>query len=192
MKWVVLAIILFIIPYTYLTLKYRKPGKAFEPYHDMKERANTLRLLQAGYQRIEAEMTRPAEQAPFTLAASTEAKPGGVTPDLKATLLDSPRLPAQVESVRCPAIITSDMPCPVEFTCVLADEKHEPLDAQVYVRSSEVVILPNFEKIAEGLSARSDRDHVRITLPAHALKPGSYRVILVGESASVSWALQVH
>src|SRR5438105_3708911 len=52
MKWIALAILLFIVPYTYLTLHFRKPGKAFEPYADLSKRANTARLLSAGYQRI--------------------------------------------------------------------------------------------------------------------------------------------
>jgi hypothetical protein len=48
MKWIVVAIVAVIVPYTFLTLRYRRPGKAFEPYADMKDRANTMRLLSAG------------------------------------------------------------------------------------------------------------------------------------------------
>src|SRR5262245_25725972 len=52
MKWVVVAILLLIVPYTIITLKYRKAGPAYEPYEDLKNRANVSRLLAAGYQRI--------------------------------------------------------------------------------------------------------------------------------------------
>ena len=35
MKWIVLAIILGIGAYTFLTLHYRKPGRAFQPYAEV-------------------------------------------------------------------------------------------------------------------------------------------------------------
>src|SRR5690606_6014035 len=44
MKWVIVAIIAILVPYTFLTLRYRKPGPAFQPYEDMKNQANVTRL----------------------------------------------------------------------------------------------------------------------------------------------------
>ena len=37
------------MPYTILTLRYRKPGPAFQPYEDMKNRTNVARLLSAWF-----------------------------------------------------------------------------------------------------------------------------------------------
>ena len=42
MKWIVVVIIAVIVPYTYLTLRYRKPGKAFEPAHDIQDRRDNV------------------------------------------------------------------------------------------------------------------------------------------------------
>ena len=59
MKWIVLAILLSLGAYTWLTLHYRKVNPAFAPYGDMKDRANTHRLLAAGFQRITLRVERP-------------------------------------------------------------------------------------------------------------------------------------
>ena len=49
LKWIAIIILACIIPYTWITVRYRKPGPAFQPYDDSKNRANVLRLLDAGY-----------------------------------------------------------------------------------------------------------------------------------------------
>ena len=98
MKWVVVAIIAVIVPYTFLTLYYRKPGKAFEPYHDMQDRANTLRLLSAGFQRVSLAAARPADPIHGATVPTTSA-PGGVPDALRATLVITPLLPAEILSV---------------------------------------------------------------------------------------------
>ncbi len=192
MKWIVVAILVFIVPYTYLTLKYRKPGKAFEPYQDMKDRANVMRLLSAGFQRIDALMERPADARKVAMTVGTSAVPGGLPPELKSTLVEFPLLPASIDAVRASGIIEPADPYPIEFTCSLSDEKHAPASALVYVHGEEVVILPNFERVADGLMARSFDSRIRITVPASSFKSGSYHVTLVGETASRSWSLQVH
>ena len=61
LRWVVVAIVLFIGVYTFLRLHYGKRGKPFEPYHDLGERAAAQRLAGLGYQRIPVDLERPAE-----------------------------------------------------------------------------------------------------------------------------------
>src|ERR1043166_2507919 len=96
MKWVVIAILLCIVPYTYLRWHYRKPTKAFEPYADIKDRANTMRLLAAGFQRIPVTAQRPADPARAILMAAISPAPGGVPEALKTSLIDVPRLPSEI------------------------------------------------------------------------------------------------
>jgi hypothetical protein len=86
MKWIVVSILLFIPIYTYLTLHYRRPGPAFNPYRDMRDRADVIRLLKAGYQRIAVDAARPAEDAAVEGGASSPA-PGGLPDDLRKTLV---------------------------------------------------------------------------------------------------------
>ncbi len=63
MKWIILALLVVIVPYTFLRWHYRKPGKMFEPYHDIRDRANTARLLAAGFQRVTLVADRPADSS---------------------------------------------------------------------------------------------------------------------------------
>ena len=98
MKWIALAILLVIVPYTFLTLHYRKQGPAFRPYEDMKNRAGVIRLLSAGFQRIPLAAQRPADPTGAT-AAATFMAPGGLPAELAATLVEPPLLPAEILTV---------------------------------------------------------------------------------------------
>ena len=75
MKWIVLAIVVSLVLYTYLTLHFRKAGPAFRPYADIKDHANTVRLLDAGYQRITVEAELPADPAPAGPPRPSPARP---------------------------------------------------------------------------------------------------------------------
>src|ERR1022692_2308833 len=64
MRWIVLAIVLFVPVYTWLTLHYRRPGPAFRPYQDMRDRADVVRLLKAGYKGVAIDARRPGSRQP--------------------------------------------------------------------------------------------------------------------------------
>jgi len=42
MKWVVVAIVVFVAGYTVVNLLFRKPGRAYRPYQDAQDRATRL------------------------------------------------------------------------------------------------------------------------------------------------------
>jgi len=191
MKWIVVAIIVVIVPYTVLTLRFRRPEKAFEPYADMKERANTMRLLSAGYQRINLDAQRPASPSSAGAAASVANAAGGLPTGLRATLVDVPLLPTEILSVTAAPTATAAAFYPIQFTCTLPDNKEQLAGAELYVRGEEIIITPDFEKISGGLQTRTRENIVLLTVPAGALKPGHYRVTLAGERASRTWSLQV-
>ena len=191
MKWIALAILLVIVPYTFLTLHYRKPGPAFEPYADMKNRANTIRLLSAGFQRITLTAQRPADATRPGSGATISAALGGVPEALKSALVDEPILPNEITSVIAAASTAATAAGSFQFTCTLPDQKVQLSGAQLYVREGEIFIVPEFEKISGGLLARSRESVVLITVPAGALKPGAYRITLLGAHLSKAWALTV-
>lgn len=195
MKWVVLAIVALIIPYTWLTLAYRKAGPSFQPYEDSKQRANVLRLLDAGFQRINATAERPADPQKFAAAikapASVSDAPGGLTEALATTLVETPQLPLSIKTVFAAPENPASLPYPVLFTCALADQKHQLGGAQVFVRSQSVIIVPQFEPLGGDLTARSKESPVVITLPGGALKPGHYTVHLAGGAQSKQWTVEV-
>lgn len=196
MKWVFLAIVLCIVPYTVLTIHYRKPkDQNFEPYEDMKQRANVLRLLNAGYQRVNAPVSRPADPQQLIKAmrslAEIAAAPSGVTEGLDASLVETPQLPRSFSSVSAPRETASLLPYPIVFTCTLADQKHQLGGAQVFIRGQSVVIIPLFEPLGGDLTARSKESPVALTLPGGVLKSGSYTVHLAGSEQSRQWTVEV-
>lgn len=192
MKWIVLVIVVAIVVYTALTLRYRKPGPMFEPYADIKDRANTLRLLSGGYQRITLDARRPSDPTTTLIAAPVSPAAGGLPDGLKATLVDLPSLPLDIQSVVAAPNITVGEEYTIRFTCTLPDDREQLASAQLYLRGSEIIFLPNFERLSGGLLTRSRENTVSLTVPAGALKPGLHRALLVAEHGSKSWSLQVH
>lgn len=191
MKWIALAILLLIVPYTILTLRYRKPGPAFRPYEDLKDRANVSRLLAAGYQRIPLPAERPADQALAPGGAGIQAVAGGVPPELQSTLVETPPLPVEILQVSAAPTASPLRAYRIHFTCMLPDDKLHLGGAELYLRENQIIILPTFEPVSGALLTRSRHTVVQLTVPAGTLDEGRYDVTLVGERASRAWALEV-
>ncbi len=198
MKWIVLAIVVFIGAYTFVTLYYRKPGKAHEPYHDGKERAIAHRLQEAGYVRVAATFELPAEpsKARQQLAetkAQVRAAVGGVTPELKEILIDPPLLPNSYKDVVAPSQAKALLPYTFLYTCQLPDETSALGETRVYVKENRVAIITHFEKLAGALLSRTKESAVALTLPAGTLQAGqTYEITLVGAHDSKAWTVQGH
>ena len=192
MKWIVLAIVVSLVLYTYLTLHFRKAGPAFRPYADIKDHANTVRLLDAGYQRITVEAELPADPAPAGPAAAVSSASAGLPAALRDTLIDQPKLPAEIVSVSAAPSVNSLFTYAIGFRCTLPDNKQQLAGAELYVRGGEIIVAPDFDRLAGGLLSRTRENLIRLTVPAGALKPGQYHVTLVGARDSKAWTLQVH
>jgi len=190
MKWIVLAIVLFIPLYTWLTLHYRRPGPAFRPYQDMRDRADVSRLLKAGYQRVAVEARRPADPMGAADLATSPA-PGGLPEELRRTLVESPLLPLAIASVSAAPVAVSGIDYQVGLTYTLADNKRQLSGAHLYERKGEIVIVADFERLGGDLLSRTREGAALLTVPPGALKPGTYRVTVVGEKASRAWTLRV-
>ena len=191
MKWIIIVILAMIVPYTYLTLRYRKPGPAFQPYEDMKSRANVSRLLAAGYQRIGITAQRPADGTRAMGGAQITTTSGGLPEALKSTLVEVPLLPTEITSVTAAGTTTGVQSYAIQLTCTLPDDKQQLGGAELFVREDSIVITPTFEPVSGDLQPRSRHAAVLLTVPAGALKPGSYTVTLVGERSSRTWPLEV-
>jgi hypothetical protein len=190
MKWIVLAIAVFIPSYTYLTLHYRKPGRAFSPYQDLRDRADVARLLKAGYRRVAIDASRPSEPIARQELATMPA-PGGLPPDLGTTLIETPLMPLEIASVSAAPTANAGIDYPIGLTYTLSDSKKQLSGAHLYEREGEIVIVADFERLGGGLVARSRDGPALLTVPPGTLKPGTYKVTLVGEKNSRSWTLQV-
>lgn len=198
MKWIVLAILTFMAGYTFITLKYRKPGRASEPYQDAKDRETVTRLRQAGYVRVPATAERPAEPQ-HTRAALTSARaeikdaPGGLPPELDETLIDKPKLPEALADVIAPVTASAMLPYSLQYTCLLPDHKKLLGETRVYVKDNHVAIVTDFEGIDGDLLARTRESTLLLTIPASVFKSGeTFTLTLTGAKSSKQWAVQVH
>ena len=192
MKWIVLSIVLGLGLYTYLTLHYRKTEPAFRPYVDIKDRANTRRLLSAGFQRIAVTAQLPADPTAFISLAPVSTTAGGLPEELRSTLVDQPLLPAEILRVAAAPLTDATAPYPVQFACALADNHRQLTGAELYVKESTVFIVPEFGLITEkDLLARSRESVVVVTIPPGALKPGRHDITLLGERGSKTWSVLV-
>jgi hypothetical protein len=195
MKWVVLAIFACLVPYTLLTLKYRKPGPAYEPYEEGKNRANTARLLENGYQRLSVVAERAADPAresrAITSAATITEISGGLPEDLAGTLVEPPELAQTLTSVLAARTATALLPYPILFNCTLADHKRQFSGADLYVKGDTIAIVPKFEPIQGQLLARTTESCVVVTLPGGTLKAGRYTFTIAARQHSKQWSLEV-
>jgi hypothetical protein len=189
MTWIIVAIVLFIAAYTFLTLHYRRPGHAYEPYADMKRRANTGRLLAAGYRRVELTTIRPADTPPK--ANTAMPAPGGLPGELARTVVSVPRLPQEIVDAHAAGHARAGDPYVVEFRCVAPDHHQQLGGAELYIRGDEIVITPDFEPLGSGLEARTRENYISVTIPGGTFNPGSYHVTLVGQRQSRAWLLRV-
>lgn len=192
MKWVILVILLCIGVYTFLTLKYRRPERAFSPYHDLRDRANVQRLLDAGFQRVALQADLPADPVAPGSSAPTTPAAGGLPAGLGETLVELPQLPAEILSVSAAPAVNSLFAYPIRLKCSLPDNKQQLAGAELYLRGNELVITPSFERLSGALLARNRERLIRLTVPSGTFKPGSYNVTLVGARSSRSWTLLVH
>jgi hypothetical protein len=189
MSWIVLAIVVFIPIYTYLTLHFRRKDPAFVPYQDMRDRADVIRLLNAGYQRVTVDASRPAES--IGPADPTLPAPGGLPAVLAKTLIESPLLPESIDSVSAERTAASAIDYQIGLTYTLADNKRQLSGAHLYERGGDLVIVADFERLGGDLLARTREGNALITIPPGSIRPGTYRVTVVGERASRSWVLLV-
>ena len=191
MKWIVVAILLMIVPYTIVTLLYRKPGKPFEPYADMKTRANTLRLLNAGYRRVELTAELPADPLQHPVSAPIAPAAGGLPAELNASVIERPALPAEITRVSAPPSAHATEPYAFRFACAVADEHRQIAAAELYLKGNEIVVTPRYAPLGGELLARSRDNIIQLTVPAGVLTPGHYRATIVGEKASRAWSFEV-
>ena len=193
MKWIVVAIIVCIVPYTWITLAFRKEGPAYEPYQDSKDRAQVLRLLDAGYRRVDLALEHLVEATvPAKPAASSSALAGGLPASLAGILLDKPALPASFLHVDAAASALEGAPYSIVFTCVQPAQNEQPVSSKLYLREQEAVFIVGSDALPGTLEARDLDSLVRLVVPANTFQPGTYQATLLGTRESRRWTFVVH
>ena len=190
MKWVVLSILGFVVAYTLVNLRYRKPGRAFEPHEDLKNRATTARLLAAGWQRIPVTARRPADitAVPAAGTGAIVARGGaGLPAELAAAFVEAPRLTAGFGRVAAPREIARGADYSATFQCGFADLKAQLGDISLYRKGSVVVLIPSIEPVPGQLLSRAQDGFYCLSFPTQSLPPGRYTALLVARGPAAKW-----
>ncbi len=191
MKWIALAIVAFIVPYTFLRLHYAKPGPAYEPNAEAEKRAADPA---AGWARIEVRVERPADPARVQTGLEPTAKistgSGGLPAALPEALARASALPTDISAASAAAQGSAPVAYQVLFTGAFPADQ-QLADVLVFQRDNRVVIIPQSEPAEGGLRARSDSTAVLLSVPAGTLKPGRYAATLVAAHGSKQWTLEI-
>jgi hypothetical protein len=191
MKWVALAILVFIAIYTPLMLKFRKPGHGYEPAAEAERRmaeAAKWEKIAARLELTAAEAVAPLMPGPAAIVADAPVRlPEG----LRDALAGAPALPAEITAVAAPAACGAGEACVISFTCALASADERLDSVMVFQEGGRVFVLPLTVPAVGGPRARTADAAARVTLPAGALKPGRYTVIVAASARAKQWTLEV-
>ena len=193
MKWIVLAILVCVIPYTWITINYRKEAPPHQPYQDNKDRAQVMRLLDSGFQRVTVTLERLVDPPlPLTDAADFDATAGGLPFSLGELLLDKPPVPSTFTQLDAPAATLVGVPYIITATCTQPDKKERPATSFLYLRGNEAVFIIGYDALPGELLARRTESYVRLSVPANTFNRGEYHATLIGAEASRRWTFVVH
>jgi hypothetical protein len=193
MKWVVVAIVVFVAGYTLVNLFFRKPGRGFRPYEDMNSRATTARLLAAGWQKMPVDTRRPAENpsAGDDPAAVSRDLPG-LGADLESKFAERPKLLASIDRVVSSASVTRGGYYFAYFTASLTDLKAQVGEVSLYRKGNELVLVPTTEPLpGSDLKSRWTDSTYLMSFSTAGLPPGRYQVRIVAQGPAAAWAFTV-
>lgn len=192
MKWIVVAIVVFVIGYTIVNIYYRKPGRAYRPYQDAQDRATTVRLLAAGWQKVHVESRRPVEKPSVAAPAAITRGAVGLGPDLAPQFAEAPKLLKSIDKVVASSAVAHGADYTVYFTATLANQKSQVGDVSLYRKASELVLVPTIEPLpGKDLMSRWSDANYCISFSTESLAPGRYTMRIVAQGPAAAWSFTV-
>lgn len=193
MKWIVAAIIVFIVGYTAVNLYFRKAGHPYRPYQDAQDRATIARLLAAGWQKMPVDARRPVEKPAVDDApAAVTRAAAGLGPDLAPQFAEPPRLLATIDKVVAPAFVPRGAAYTAYFTASLASQKAQLGELALYRHGSELVLVPSTEALpGKELMSRWTDSTYGVNFSTANLPPGRYRMRIVARGPAAEWSFTV-
>jgi hypothetical protein len=192
MKWVGLAIAVFIAGYTAVNLFFRKPGREHRPYEDMANRFTAAKLREAGWLKLPLDARRPVEKSGADAAAAIQRGPSGLGADLESCFAEKPALLASIDRVAAPAEVARGASYSAYFTASVADLTLQLAGIELYHRGREIVLVPSSERLpGKKLLSRWNDANYSVTFPTQAFPPGRYTVRLVSHGPAAQWTLTV-
>lgn len=191
MKWVVLAIAVFVVGYTLVNIFYRKPGKPHEPAADMKQRATAARLKEAGWEKMVVSTRRPVEKITGNDAAISRGALG-LSLDFTTALIEKPALLRSIDQVNAPDHVEAGADYTATFTGSISDLKYQLGDIQLFRRGNELVFLPVIEHLpGKELYSRWKEADYSVTFSTRNFPPGLYQASLFAQGPSAKWSFQI-
>jgi len=192
MKWIVVAILVFVVGYTAVNLKFRKPGPAYRPYQDAQDRATTARLLAAGWQKVALDTRRPVEKPDTLGAARISRELAGLGPDLEAKFAEKPKLMSSIDSVSAPARVAHGGDYTVFFTASLSNLKGQVGDLALYRHGNELVLIPSIETLpGKELMSRWNDSNYAVTFSTATLPAGRYTMRIIALAPAATWSFEI-
>ncbi len=193
MKWIVLAIVLFMVIYTFVNVYYRKKGQPYRPYQDAQDRATTARLLAAGWKKIPLETRRPVEKPELDGAAATiKREIAGLGPELESKFAEKPKLVTTIDRAAAPASVQHGLDYTIYFTVGIPSQKAQVGDLSLYHRDHELVLVPSLENLpGKELMTRWDDSNLCATFSTANLPAGRYTVRIVALAPAAAWTFEV-
>ena len=191
MKWVALVIVVGIALYMWLTLEFRKPGRANEPWTDQRARAELAVLAEAGWSKSEVPFEPVVEFPPPRGNVSLgQAMP--IVDLLRQTTLDPWHLPIEVTASMAPAEWSAGQPYTAYLKLDLDTDRMQIGGFTVFRKSAHVILVPRWERVPGDLIARSRTATGRLLFNAGDVPPGEYTVTVVAIKSCATWRLSVH
>jgi len=192
MKWIVLAIVIFMVGYTAVNFFFRKKGPAYRPYQDAQDRATVARLLAAGWHKVPLETRRPVDKPALDGATATISHELAGLGDLEAKFAERPKLIATIDSVTAPASVVHGENCTVYFTASLSKLKDQVGDLTLYQHDHELVLIPSLEALpGKDLMSRWNDSTYAISFSTANLPPGRYTMRIVALAPAATWHFEV-
>jgi hypothetical protein len=193
MKWIILAIAVFVVGYTVVNVFYRKKGPAYRPYQDSQDRATTARLLAAGWHKVPLETRRPMEKPDLDAAAANVTRElAGLGPDLESKFAEKPKLVSTIERVTAPASVAKGANYELYFTATIAKLNLQVGDLTLYQHDRELVLIPSIETLpGKGLLSRWNDTNYCVSFPTAGLAPGKYTMRIVALAPAATWTFEV-
>ena len=193
MKWIIVAIVIFVVGYTAVNFFYRKKGPAYRPYQDAQDRATTARLLAGGWHKIPIETRRPMEKPDLDGATATISHEiAGLGPDLEAKFAEKPRLLSSIDRVTAPASVAHGATCEVYFTATISKLNAQVGDLALYQHDHELVLVPSIENLpGKALLSRWNDSTYYVSFSTANLAPGKYTMRIAAMAPAATWKFEV-
>jgi hypothetical protein len=199
MKWIALAIVVYIGGYTFINIAYRKPaGSAHEPAVDARERSlRTVHTTLNGWVRLSASLapTRAIEASTRATVAETprpEPLDRALPPDLPPIVPGLPSLHSAALTLHAPATAAGGEPLRIDLDF--------PVDASVpafgevlaYAKDNHLyVFIQDAKRTAPGQAPTPPTAPLTLVLPSGAFSTGPWQVSLFTAATAFTWSFTV-